>query len=318
MTNATVSRIGQINGAGAVDALFLKVFAGEVLTSFEQTNVMMDKHQVRTITNGKSASFPVMGRGSAYYHAPGEFIGGGSIKHAERIITIDDLLIAPAFLSNIEEAKNHYDVRSVYSKELGAKLANTMDKHILQMGVLASRATKTIDDADQYGGTKITLPTAGDENNGDKLAEAMFTAAKVLDEKDVPADQRYMYVRPAQFYALAASTKVLNRDWGGQGSYSEGSVIRVAGVTIIKTNNLPSTNVTTGTLAAGTGDKYLGNYSKTVGLIMHPSAVGTVKLMDLGMEGEYQINRQGHLMVAKYAVGSGILRPEAAIEIAAA
>ena len=55
MSNATVSRIGQINGAGAVDALFLKVFAGEVLTSFEQTNVMMDKHQVRTITNGKSA-----------------------------------------------------------------------------------------------------------------------------------------------------------------------------------------------------------------------------------------------------------------------
>jgi len=55
MSNATVSRIGQINGAGDVDALFLKVFSGEVLTSFEKTNVMMDKHQVRTITSGKSA-----------------------------------------------------------------------------------------------------------------------------------------------------------------------------------------------------------------------------------------------------------------------
>jgi hypothetical protein len=49
--------------------------------------------------------------------------------------------------------------------------------------------------------------------------------------------------------------------------------------------------------------------------MMHPSAVGTVKLMDLGMEGEYQINKQGTLMVAKYAVGHGILRPEAAIEL---
>ena len=49
MSNALVSRIGQVNGQGAVDALFLKVFAGEVLTSFEKTNVMMDKHQVRTI-----------------------------------------------------------------------------------------------------------------------------------------------------------------------------------------------------------------------------------------------------------------------------
>lgn len=53
MADAIVSRLGQINGAGAVDSLFLKLFAGEVLTSFEQTQVMMDKHMVRTITNGE-------------------------------------------------------------------------------------------------------------------------------------------------------------------------------------------------------------------------------------------------------------------------
>lgn len=315
MSNATVSRIGQINGAGAVDALFLKVFAGEVLTSFEKTNVMMDKHMVRTISNGKSAQFPVMGRGSAYYHTPGEFIPGGQIKHAERTITIDELLIAPAFIANIDEAKNHYDVRSVYSKELGAKLGNTMDKHILQVGVQAARTTKTIDDADQFGGTVITLGAAGDANSGDALADAMFEAARIFDEKDVPSDQRFFFVRPAQFYALAKSTKVLNRDWGGEGSFAAGNVIRVAGVTIVKTNNLPSTVIANGTLEAGTGNKYAGDYSKTVGLAMHPSAVGTVKLLDLAMEGEYQINRQGHLMVAKYAVGHGILRPEAAIEV---
>jgi hypothetical protein len=316
MADALVSRLGQINGAGAIDALFLKVFAGEVLTSFEKTNVMMDKHQVRTISNGKSAQFPVMGRGDAYYHTPGEFIPGGKIKHAERVITIDELLIAPAFIANIDEAKNHYDVRSVYSKELGAKLANTMDKHILQVGVQAARSTKTIDDADQFGGTTITLDAASDANNGDALAEAMFAAAQIFDEKDVPADQRYLFVRPAQFYALARSTKVLNRDWGGEGSYAAGDVIRVAGVSIIKTNNLPGVNVANDTLEAGTGNKYAGNYTKTVGLVMHPSAVGTVKLMDLAMEGEYQINRQGYLMVAKYAVGHGVLRPEAAVEIA--
>lgn len=320
MADAIVSRIGQINGAGDADALFLKVFAGEVLTSFEQSNVMMGKHQVRTISSGKSAQFPVMGRGSAYYHAPGEQILGGSIKHAEKVITIDDLLIAPTFIANIDEAKNHYDVRSTYTREMGSKLANTMDRHILQTGVLAARASKTINDADQYGGSQITDldlttdPTAA----GDVLAEAMFEAAKLLDEKDVPSDERYLFVRPAEFYAMAKSTKVINRDWGGEGSYAGGNVIRVAGITIVKTNNLPSTNVGTGTLAAGTDDKYAGDFSNTVGLIMHPSAVGTVKLLDLGMESEYQISRQGTLMVAKYAVGHGILRPEAAVELSTA
>lgn len=318
MANAVPSRLGQENGSGAVDTLFLKVFSGEVLTSFDQSNVMMDKHMVRTITNGKSAQFPVMGRGSAEYHTPGEEINGSAIKHAERVITIDDLLISHTFIANIDEAKNHYDVRSVYSKEMGAKLAKTMDTHVLQQGVLASRGSKTIDDADQFGGSRILdVVDPADGTYGDVLAEAMFEAAQLLDEKDVPEEDRYLFVRPNEFYAMARSTKILNRDWGGEGSYAGGNVIRVAGITIVKTNNLPSTNVTTG-VAAGTGDKYTGDFSDTKGLVMHPSAVGTVKLMDLGMEGEYQIQRQGTLLVAKYAVGHGILRPEAAVELTAA
>ncbi|GGX91169.1 phage capsid protein [Litchfieldella qijiaojingensis] len=317
MADATVSRLGQINGAGDTDALFLKVFSGEVMTSFEQNTVMMGRHQVRTISNGKSAQFPVMGRASAEYHTPGAEITGGTLKHAERVITIDDLLIAPQFISNIDEAKNHYDVRSVYSTEMGRKLGQTMDKHLLQLGCLAARDTKTIDDSDQNGGTQLstgatTAPT------GDTLADMAFDSAQIFDEKDVPEDERFLFVRPQEFYAMARSTKILNRDWGGEGSYAGGNVIRVAGLTIVKTNNLPSTNVGAGTLQAGTGDKYAGDFSKTVGLMMHPSAIGTVKLLDLGLESEYQINRQGTLLVAKYAVGHGILRPESAIELVTA
>lgn len=55
MANATVARIGQINQSGDVDALFLKVFAGEVLAMFERKNIMLDKSLIRTISSGKSA-----------------------------------------------------------------------------------------------------------------------------------------------------------------------------------------------------------------------------------------------------------------------
>jgi hypothetical protein len=37
--------------------------------------------------------------------------------------------------------------------------------------------------------------------------------------------------------------------------------------------------------------------------------------MDLAMESEYEVWRQGTLMVAKYAQGHGWLRPEALIEL---
>lgn len=55
MTAATVSRLGMVNAANAADALFLKVFSGEVLSSFERNAVTLDKHTVRTISSGKSA-----------------------------------------------------------------------------------------------------------------------------------------------------------------------------------------------------------------------------------------------------------------------
>ena len=84
---------------------------------------------------------------------------------------------------------------------------------------------------------------------------------------------------------------------------------------IVKTNHLPNTDVTTGTLLAGTGDKYLGNFTTTVALALQKSALGTVRLLDLALESEYDIRRQGTLMVAKYAVGHGVLAPQAAIEI---
>lgn len=52
MTTYTASRLGQVNAGGAADALFLKVFAGEVLAAFNTENKVMDKHMVRTIANG--------------------------------------------------------------------------------------------------------------------------------------------------------------------------------------------------------------------------------------------------------------------------
>lgn len=322
MTAATPSRVGAINGGADKDALFLKVFAGEVLTAFAGANVMLDKHQVRTISQGKSAQFPRTGTIGASYHVPGTEIVGKAVNHAEVVITIDDLLLSDAFIANIDEAKNHYDVRSIYTQEMGRALARQMDQHLLQVGTLAARATNVV--TGLPGGAIIyendgQAPASADfETNGEHIAEALFIAAQTLDEKDVPEDDRYAYVRPAQYYALAKTTKVLNRDWGGRGVYAEGEVLKVAGIHIVKTNNLPGATVANGTVAAGTANRYAGDFTNTAGLVMHKSAIGTVKLLDLAMESDYDIRRQGTLMVAKYAVGHGVLRPEAAVEIRAA
>lgn len=47
-----ISSPGMSLSAGNRDALFMKVFSGEVLTAFARNTVMMSRHQVRTIDHG--------------------------------------------------------------------------------------------------------------------------------------------------------------------------------------------------------------------------------------------------------------------------
>lgn len=308
MANATVQTFGQINGAGATDAIFLKVFGGEVITAFEEANVVMDKHTIRSIQSGKSAAFPATWKVTAGYHVAGTEILGQQSNVGERIIVIDDMLLSSVFIAKIDEAKSHYDVRSIYSKEAGRALAYQWDKNVQQVGVLAARASATVTGA--FGGYTSTSTGTLYRTSATDLAAGIYLAVQNFDEKDVPEEEtKYAFVRPAQYYLLAQSTALINRDWMGAGSYSDGKILRIGGADIVKTNHLPITNISTGPTL------YQGDFSKTAALLMTKQAVGTVKLLDLATEMQYDIRRQGTLVVAKYAVGHGILRPECSAEL---
>ena len=323
MANASPSDIGRINSAGSEDALFLKVFAGEVLTSFERASKTEGRDMVRSIASGKSATFPVMGRVGAEYHTPGAEITGSDINHNEKVITINDLLISHVFLSNIEEAKNHWSVRSAYSTEIGRALAFQKDKHILQtIGQAAQTSTANVGDTSYPTGTVLTntaiaSTTASTSANG--FIDSLFDAAKTLDNNYVPSEGRVCFLKPEMYYKLANATNAINVDFSGRGSIAEGKVSMIAGITLIPVPHFVASNITTGADAGsatqGGSTPQAVDLSNFEALVSHPSAIGTVKLMDLSTEMEYDIRRQGTLMVAKYAMGHGVLRPEAAVGI---
>ena len=68
MSNATSSRLGAVNASGSANALFLKLFSNEILASFKQNNKMLDMTFVKSISQGKSSSFPVTGTIASSYH----------------------------------------------------------------------------------------------------------------------------------------------------------------------------------------------------------------------------------------------------------
>ncbi|QLF87979.1 putative capsid protein [Pelagibacter phage Hroenn EXVC015P] len=323
MANATPASIGRINASGSEDALFLKVFAGEVITSFDRASKTQGADSTRSISNGKSATFPVMGRTVAAYHTPGAEIVGSDVNHNEKVITINDLLISSAFLSNLEEAKNHWDVRSSYSTEIGRALAFQKDKHVLQtIGQAALTTTANVTGGDAgtvLTNTAIASATAATSANG--FIDSLFDAAKTLDDKYVPSEGRICFLKPEMYYKLANATNAVNVDFSGgaNGGVASGRVLQIAGIRLISVPHFVASNVNSGvdqgSATQGGSNPQAVNLTNFEGLVCHPSAVGTVKLMDLATEMEYDIRRQGTLMVAKYAMGHGVLRPESAVGI---
>ena len=323
MANATVSRLGLVDNTGTnFNELFLKVFSGEVLTAFARNNIFNEQlHSVRTITSGKSAQFPVTGTATAAYHTPGNpLVGANQIRHGERIVSIDDLLISQAFVSNLDELKNHYDVRATYADELGKALAKTYDQNVAKVIANASRASSTLTGI--AGGLTLTLGsgnTASANVSGDEIAAAIYDIAQTFDERDIPPTDRFCVLPPAEYYKLAESaTRTVDVDFnpGGNGSFASGRVQMIAGIPVMMSNNIPQSNVSSN--PSGANNTYSGDDSKTIGLVFHKSAVGTVKLMDMTTEisgQDYGIMYQGTLLVAKYALGHGILRPECAAAI---
>jgi len=360
------SRLGQSNLTGDVDALFLKVFSGEVLTTFEENNLMMPLHRVRTISSGKSAQFPVTGVASAVYHTPGdslfadESVDGSNtyasqIPHAEKVISIDGVLTSSAFLADIDEAKNHYEVRSIYSTEIGRQLAYAADKNLIR--TLIAGARKTTDRfgtsngstaaviASPYVGCQILVDgsaadaagagqvSGGGDNDGtvdgDDWVQSLFKMAELMDGKNVPTEGRVAVLPPSEYYKLIAENQdAINRDYNpeGNGSIAAGEIVSVAGVRILKSNHIPNTDETsTATIHSSTlinndvfgvdGVGYgFANFSETIGIGFQTEAVGTVKLLDLAMESEYYMERLGTMLLAKYAMGHGVLREECCYE----
>jgi hypothetical protein len=336
MSNATPSRLGQSAGAGPVDALFQTIFTGEILTAFETMVKFRDTIRTRTVTGQKAAEFAATFKARARYHVPGTEILGQSIQHKNVTVTLDDMLIADTFVAKIDELKNHYDVRGPYATELGNALALFYDRQVMQ-SILAAARGPALFTGDQ-GGTVLSesdLGTADFVNSASDLFAVLNLAKQRLDEKDVPVDvmQVYAGLKPAQWYLLANSDKNLDKDYGGQGTIGTQGLKTVSDIIVRKSNaplfgaDVTPYHVTTNSdglvghpsdvnaLPADYPTKYHSDNGKTIGAVWTEPAAAMLQLAGLEIESEYDIRRQGTLLVAKMAIGSDKLRTKCAVEI---
>jgi len=315
-----VTQPGVKNNTGLEDQLYLTMFSGEVLNVFRDKNIMMQKSRVMNVGPGKDFQFPKIGQADTAYHVKGQSILNGTdylsdIEHTDTTIAVDKILLSSIFVDNWDEIIKHYETRSEYSYQLGAALARKMDKQLFALAANHALATVGSDftsaiNADKTDSQLINktgvngIDTAGMQ----ALEDSMVEAASGFAARDVPMDDVCFFIRPDQYYALQKYGALLNTDFGnaGNGSQANGAIFKGYGFNIEWTNHLPQGAVVSET---GGSSAYATGRGITA-LAMERGAIGTVMRQSVQTETDYQVERQGTLLVSKLVCGHGVLRPE--------
>ena len=334
MANTIATSIGTLNNTGSTPlalgtaydtkyATYLKLFSGELFKAYESSTIAKGTVQTRQLKNGKSLQFIFTGRMTADYHEPGTpILGSGDPPVAEKTIVCDDLLVSSAFVYDLDETLAHYSLRSEISAKIGHALAEAYDKKVFRTIALAAREAHPITAAPgpEPGGSVIQIGS-GNQYDAQKLVDAFFEAAAILDEKNLPKTGRSAVLNPRQYYALISQvdSNILNRDYGNsQGNLNSGEgLVSIAGIDIKRSNNLP---FQAGTIAAvnGENNNYAGAFANHAGLIYQKDAAACVEAIGPQVQTTGQDIKtmyQGDIIVGRLAMGCGTLNPAAAIEI---
>jgi len=334
MANTIATSIGTLNNTGSTPlalgtaydtkyATYLKLFSGELFKAYESSTIAKGTVQTRQLKNGKSLQFIFTGRMTADYHEPGTpILGSGDPPVAEKTIVCDDLLVSSAFVYDLDETLAHYSLRSEISAKIGHALAEAYDKKVFRTIALAAREAHPITAAPgpEPGGSVIQIGS-GNQYDAQKLVDAFFEAAAILDEKNLPKTGRSAVLNPRQYYALISQvdSNILNRDYGNsQGNLNSGEgLVSIAGIDIKRSNNLP---FQAGTIAAVNGENndYAGAFANHAGLIYQKDAAACVEAIGPQVQttgNDIKTMYQGDIIVGRLAMGCGTLNPAAAIEI---
>ena len=222
MANTVISSIGTVNNTSSTPlalgtaydtkyATYLKLFSGELFKAYESATIAKGTVQTRQLKNGKSLQFIFTGRMTADYHEPGTpILGSGDPPVAEKTIVCDDLLVSSAFVYDLDETLAHYSLRSEISAKIGHALAEAYDKKVFRTIALAAREAHPITAAPgpEPGGSVIQIGS-GNQYDAQKLVDAFFEAAAILDEKNLPKSGRSAVLNPRQYYALISQVCLL-------------------------------------------------------------------------------------------------------------
>ena len=257
-SSAHLTRPGQNLGTGAVDALHIEQYGGEVEGTLAMMSLMQTFVNIKNVTGTDTVTNDRVGSASLQAVTPGVRPEATTTQFGNVSVKVDTIILARNNVSLLDDFQAHFSVRTELGQEHGKEIAKFFDEAFLIQAIKCALTDDSALPEGWDGGTKVELAAALDETDPDKLQRAIEDVCQAMEEQDQDLDGAAIFVRPAQYYVLKRNDKLTNADYStGNGDYAKGTVLESNGLPIFKTNRLPIAAITNHKLSnSGNGNAY--------------------------------------------------------------
>lgn len=325
-----------LNKSGDEWGLAIKQYLGTVISKFRESSLLWNDPTViarHMIDKGQSHQFIMFGDTPDPEEQPdGAELLGQQFEFDEDTITVDKRLIAHKVVPTQRLLVSHFDPLRPLAEANGTKLSEYFDRILFRVGVLAARTSSLTKNGltihtggntvSRSGGDLTTVYADSSTGSGNFRAD-VAELAQNMDEDDVPNDPMYrrLYIPPYIRRILRHETNIFDSDFSRELRNSmNGRVIgELEGFAVMVTNNLPSTNITTGVSKYQGDFTYNGSTGRPAALALcgapGKQAIGFVQLEGVTPYVDMDQWNNNVRSKAQMMVGADVMYPPAAGEI---
>ena len=271
---------------------FVQLFDAEVHQAYQSSAVLQGAARTRTGVVGSTVNFPKVGKGQASVRTPATDVVPLNTAFSSVSCSLTDY-VAAEYSDIFLQQKINFDER----RELAAVVGNAIGRRQDQI-MLDALSTATA--GSSVANTVVTSGTATASNlNVGKIIEAK----KLLDKKNVPAQNRHMIIHANTLAGLLSDERAISSDFQTIQALVQGTVNQMMGFTF----HILGDRDEGGLAIDGSNDRTC--------FAFHQSALGVAVGIAPSTEVNYIAEKTSFLVTSKLSMGSVVIDTDGLVDV---
>ena len=286
---ATGSSVNNTNHATFIP----KLWSDEIIAEYEKSLVM--KPLVKSLKmagkKGDTINIPMPLRGSANQKVTETQVTLVADTSGNKQITVDQHWEYSRLIEDITSVQALASMRKFYTQDAGYALATKVDADLIATAIANFTSVGMASD------TGLIVP-AVDGSAGDFNDQSFRDAIQLLDDADVPMDNRKLVIPPAARNQIMGIDRYVSSDFVNGKGVVNGKIGELYGINVFVSTNLP---------ANASGEKPC--------LLFHTDALVIAEQMAVRTQTQYKQEYLADLMTADTLYGEDVYREDSGVVI---